>query len=48
MGFVERSVEAAAAEMCCGILFADRSKPLQGDARGGVHRQVKNDQRGFA
>lgn len=31
-----------------GILFANRGKPLQSEARGGVHGQIKNDQFGFA
>lgn len=48
MRLIERRVETAGAEMSCRILFADCGKPLQGEARGGVHGQIKNDQFGFA
>lgn len=48
MGFVERSVKAAGTEIRVGILRAERRSPLQSEARGGVHRKIKNDQLRFA
>ena len=48
MRIVERRVKATGAQSRVGILRADRGKPLQCEARGGVHGEVENDQFGFA
>ena len=48
ISLVERSIESTSAKMGRRILCPDCRKPMQSEASGSVHRQIKNQQLSLA